>query len=362
VKIGDIFDLDLLLDMVNEGMVRIQFHPSFPLCIATYTKDAVVKQEWNPVTTACRGLIWHEKTGEVLARPFPKFHNLGHPLAREDYGAQVEVTDKMDGSLGIGYVWAGKCYIATKGSFDSPQAVEATRILHTYYPDWLPPAGVTPLWEIIYPENRIVLDYGQSRYLALLEGMDIQTGKTFVPDDPDGGIWSNWNGAACNLVWYHSLGEVVSAMPRKNAEGYVVRYLDDDTRIKVKQQDYIDKHKLVFHLSEKTVWESLKDGRFDEYKAGMPDEFHEWMDITALPFLQKFREHVELINESRFSPEIDALFERGDRSARKELAQAIRDAPRWVQKSLWCLWDGMEFNSYIYKQFEPKGQTKVAKP
>ena len=59
MKIGDIFDLDLLLDMVNEGMVRIQFHPSFPLCIATYTKDAVIKQEWNPVTTACRGLIWN---------------------------------------------------------------------------------------------------------------------------------------------------------------------------------------------------------------------------------------------------------------------------------------------------------------
>lgn len=363
MRIGDIFDPDLLLDMVNEGMVRIQFHPSFPLCIATYTKDAVVKREWNPVTTACRGLIWNEKTGEVLARPFPKFFNLGEPGAREDYDAQVEVTDKMDGSLGIGYVWEDKCYIATKGSFASPQADEGNRLLHTYYPDWLPPKGVTPLWEIIYPENRIVLDYGDARYLSLIEGIDIKTGKTYNPDGmEESGIWSSWNGAAVNLVWYHSLGEAVSALPRDNAEGYVVRYLDDDTRIKIKQKDYIEKHKMVFLLSEKSVWESLRDGRFDEYKKGMPDEFHDWMDQTASPFLQKFHDHVELLNETRFIPEVDDLFQRGDRPARKELAALTRSAPRWVQKCLWCMWDGMDYTSYIYKQFEPKGQTKVAKP
>jgi len=363
VRIGDIFDPQLLLDMVNEGMVRIQFHPSFPLCIATYTKDAVVKREWNPVTTACRGLIWNEKTGEVLARPFPKFFNLGEPGAREDYEAQVEVTDKMDGSLGIGYVWDNKCYIATKGSFDSPQAIEATWMLHKYYPDWLPPAGVTPLWEIIYPENRIVLDYGDARYLALIDGVEIKTGKTYNPDGmEDNGLWSSWNGAAVNLTWYFTLGEVVSALPRENAEGFVVRYLDTDERVKIKQQDYIDKHKLVFNLSEKTVWESLKDGRFDEYKKGMPDEFHEWMDITASPFLQKFQDHITLVEETRFIPEVDELFARGDRSARKELARITRDAPRWVQKVLWCMWDGFDYTEYIYKQFEPKGQTKVAKP
>lgn len=363
MRIGQLFDPQLLLDMVNEGMVRIQFHPSFPLAIAVYTKDAVVKREWNPVTKACRGLIWNEKTGEILARPFPKFFNLGEPEAREDYEAEVEVTDKMDGSLGIGYLWEGKLYIATKGSFTSPQAAEANRILHTYYPDWRPPKGVTPLWEIIYRENRIVLDYGDARYLALIEGIDIETGKTYNPDGMlEDGIWSSWNGAAVNLAWYHSLGEVVSAIPRDNAEGYVVRYIDTDERVKIKQKDYLEKHKLVFHLSEKSVWESLRDDKFDEYKAGMPDEFHDWMDSAASPFLAKFQDHLELVRESRFSPEVDALFARGDREARKELALMIQDIPKWVQSCLWHEWDGTDCSRVIWKLFEPKGQTKVAKP
>lgn len=362
-KIGDIFDLDMLLDMVNRGMVRIQFHPRFPLAIATYTKDAVVQQEWNPVTMACRGLIWNELTHEVIARPFPKFFNVGESRARVDYNAAVEVTDKMDGSLGIGYVWEGKCYIATKGSFTSPQADEANRLLHTYYPDWLPPEGVTPLWEVIYPENRIVLDYGDARYLALIEGIDMKTGKTYNPDgDLEESLWGSWKGAAVNLVWYHTLEQALTAFPRENAEGFVVRYLDTDERVKIKQQDYIEKHKMVFHLSEKSVWESLRDGKFHEYKAGMPDEFHEWMDSAASPFFQKFRDHIELLNETRFSPEVDALFKRRNRPARKELAALIGDAPRWIQACLWCLWDGKEIRTLIYNQFEPKGKTKVAKP
>lgn len=358
-KIGDIFDLDMLLDMVNEGMVRIQYHPSFPLCIATYTKDAVVKREWNPVTTACRGLIWHELTGEVLARPFPKFFNLGEPLAREDYEAQVEVTDKMDGSLGIGYVWEGKCYIATKGSFTSPQADEGNRILHTYYPDWLPPKGVTPLWEIIYPENRIVLDYGDARFLALITGIDMSTGKTA---EGVKSLWGRWPGGSTHLTKYETLYEAVSALPRENAEGFVVRYLDTDELVKIKQGDYLEKHKMVFHLSEKSVWESLRDDKFDEYKAGMPDEFHDWMDSAALPFRQKFQDHISLLHDSRFSPEVDALFARGDREARKALALIIRDAPKWVQACLWHEWDGTDCSRVIWKLFEPKGKTKVAKP
>lgn len=361
MRIGQLFDPSLLLDMVNEGLVRIQFHPSFPLCIATYTTDAMIKGVWNEVTRNCRGLIWNVNTSEILARPFPKFFNLGDPNAREDYTAPVEVTDKMDGSLGIGYLWEGKLYIATKGSFDSPQAIEANRLLHTYYPNWLPPEGVTPLWEIIYPENRIVLDYGDARFLSLIEGIEIETGKTHVSCGPD--VWTTWPGSAVNLAWYSSLEEVVSAMPRENAEGYVVRYLDTDERIKVKQQDYVDKHKLVFHLSQKTIWESLRDGNFEDYKKGMPDEFHAWMDIEASPFLQKFRDSLSIIEESWFSPAVQELNDRPDRRvARGELARLISDLPPWVQKCLWCEWDGMDYTAYIYNQFKPKGQTKVAKP
>jgi len=368
MRVDDVFDPALYVEMEGAGMIRTQIHPSLPLAIATYTKDCVVARCWNEVTLQCRGLIYNYETQELLARPFPKFFNLGEPLAREDYEADVEVSDKLDGSLGIGYVWEGKLYIATKGSFASEQAVEANKILQETHPNWLPPEGLTPLFEIIYPENRIVLDYGQSRELRFLEAIDIETGKTFDWGSDDKGrdsVWISWPGRTVGFTGYQTLRQAVSALPRENAEGFVVRYLDTDERIKIKQQDYLDKHKMVFLLSQKTIWESLKNGRFHEYKSGMPDEFHDWMDSEASKFTAKFEDHLSIIDDCVNSPDLSYLIEcaqNGEREARLMIEELISDLPRWVWGAIWCVVDGYDYTKIIYKQFEPKGQTKVAKP
>lgn len=40
------------------------------------------------------------------------------------------------------------------------------------YSAWTPPTGHTVLFEIIYPENRIVVDYGEMEDLVLLTRRD----------------------------------------------------------------------------------------------------------------------------------------------------------------------------------------------
>ena len=53
---------------------------------------------------------------------------------RIESDAPVEVTDKMDGSLGILYRRPdGVCAIATRGSFASDQALEANKIWSESY-------------------------------------------------------------------------------------------------------------------------------------------------------------------------------------------------------------------------------------
>lgn len=362
MRIDEIFGPSELMEEVKEGTVRAQVHPSLPLVIVCYTTEAVIKRRWNRVTRNCRGLICNTDTREVLARPFPKFFNLGEPLAREDYEAEVEVTDKLDGSLGIGYVWEGKLYIATKGSFASDQSIEANKILQETHPDWLPPEGVTPLFEIIYPENRIVLDYGQSRQLRLITGIDMETGKT---SEGVKSLWGRWPGGSTHLTKYETLYEAVSAFPRENAEGFVVRYLDTDERVKIKQADYLAKHKLVFNLSQRTIWQSLLDCKFHDYKAGMPDEFHDWMDTEAEKYWKKFDDYMSIVHDCVNDPDLSYLIAcawEGDRYARLMIAEMIGSMPGWLEKTIWCIVDGMSYHRLIFKQFEPKGQTKVAKP
>ena len=79
----------------------------------------------------------------------------------------MAITAKLDGSLGIAYTHPeGEVRLATRGSMTSHQATEATRIWQEKYRRVAIPEGTTPLFEIIYPDNRVVLNYGDMRDLV----------------------------------------------------------------------------------------------------------------------------------------------------------------------------------------------------
>src|SRR5262249_36061422 len=123
-------------------------------------------------TLSCRGLITDE-AGTIVARPFQKFFHLAQMETLPD--EPFEVYEKLDGSLGILYWLGEKPYMATRGQFDSRQAQVATRLLQRYD---LPALDrrLTYLFEIIYPENRVVVNYGDRRELVLLAVIETATG------------------------------------------------------------------------------------------------------------------------------------------------------------------------------------------
>jgi RNA ligase len=290
-RLGDLFPIVGFKRMRERGYIRIQNHPHFPeLAIANYTEAAVYDKEWNDVTLQCRGLIYNTQTGEVLARPFSKFFNHNESTA-PTIGLKdpVVVTDKLDGSLGILYMtpddrWA----IATRGSFDSPQARHATGVFRARYENYMgvswgfnPPPGITYLFEIIYPENRIVVDYGHLDDLVLLGAVDIATGKSITP----GRIQKSnhpWPGEVAETFTYSTYGDALAAAPRPGKEGFVVHDLRTDERVKIKQTDYVILHRLVTGLTARRVHEAMLQGvDLDEFIAPLPDEFHDWVRDVA---------------------------------------------------------------------------------
>ena len=120
-------------DYVDTDLVVVNEHDEFPLNIYNYSRTCVQENRWDSVTSKCRGIIAHRKTGEVIARPFEKFHNFGSPQATLDIdGAALllaqdpVVWEKVDGFMCTGYTWAGRNYVASKGSFHSTHAKWAT--------------------------------------------------------------------------------------------------------------------------------------------------------------------------------------------------------------------------------------------
>lgn len=292
-RIEDIVDVDLFQEMINGGWINIQRHPTLPLKIYNYSRECAWERNWNEATLLARGLILDDD-GVVVARPFSKFFNYEEHLVPElglpkiDFQNQMySVHDKVDGSLGILYPVGGGGYgIATRGSFTSDQAKRATEIwmdngyAHalTFSEHW------TLLFEIIYPENRIVLDYGDDSKLILLGAVNIQNGDTMDawlaqemcnwPDE----IVESYNGA-------NDIEELMSH-DRPNKEGYVLSFWDTGLMVKVKHDTYKHIHSIITKANTKTVWAALRDDNLGDLM-DLPDEFHAVLE----PFIYKFRQH-----------------------------------------------------------------------
>lgn len=280
MNINELFDAALLQEMLTNGYVSTQQHPELPLSIHNYTPSAQYERVWNDVTLQSRGLIVDWSIGEVVARPFPKFFNYaeaiqeGIPMPEGD----PVVTDKMDGSLGIIYTHNGVSAVATRGSFASDQAVWATNHLYENYPNFTQPEGVTTLVEIIYPSNRIVVDYGNMSELVLLGAIDNETGADIHFNDID---W--WTGPRTTTYGYRSIEDAVaigSGLQYEQDEGVVLTWHREgapSVRLKVKHPRYVELHRIVTNLSTRSVWEALANDTFDQLLEAAPDEFHPWI-------------------------------------------------------------------------------------
>jgi len=267
--IGSVEDLQ---EAVERKQVFRQTHNILPYSIYKYSQTTVYAKEWTPVTLNSRGLILHDETFEIIARPFKKFFNHNEkPLPESVFTSSIEVTEKLDGSLGISYFDdSGNLFIATSGSFHSDQAVKANQIYDAKYRGlWEPNPQLTYLWEIIYPENRIVVDYGSEEDLYLLGAVTITTGEELSPN-----VLSEWRWKKASSYKFKNLHAVLTSPSRENKEGYIVYFKDADFRVKIKHEEYVTLHRYATGVNSLRIWEMLKEGEnFTEEMSHMPEEF-----------------------------------------------------------------------------------------
>jgi RNA ligase len=350
LKITELFDMDLFRQMQEEGMISVRKHEGHPLLIANYTDQAQYKNYWNDVTLNCRGLIYQQLTGEIYARPWKKFFNLGDSKAPWiNFDDRVEVTDKMDGSLGILYVQDDKLSISTRGSFHSTQAGWATK--HIRKVEGLKFDSCydfTYLFEIIYPTNRIVVDYGGFEGLVLLGCVSIKTGHVYGPNEAAAML--RWPGLTTDVMPLRSINDVLAADDRGNTEGYVIR--QGDHMVKWKRPDYVELHRLISNLSEKSVWSGLEGGKtVEELIEGLPDEFHGFVKDTSKILLTAFFMREDEIID-KFWGYWNGMSETGPR---KEFAMAVRyDKDKAY---MFALLDKKDIAPMIWQELKPSGDS-----
>ncbi|MGW3323113.1 RNA ligase [Streptomyces virginiae] len=273
LTLHDLMPAQALAESIDAGYVTRKSHPELPLSIYTYTRTAQYERVWNDVTTRCRGLVADDTTGAVVALPLPKFFNVGEHESGQPYAPALpdepfEVYDKVDGSLAVVFHYAGRWRVASKGSFISAQATWAQRTLDGRDTGALRP-GTTYLAEILYPQNRIVVDYGDRRDLVLLaafgpDGTEVPLAEAAPHWEGIGSVVTVWPAMPLDeliaLAESNTLPGGASATGTQ-AEGFVLRFASG-VRAKAKLAEYVRLHRVLTRATERDIWRAHGIQRF----------------------------------------------------------------------------------------------------
>jgi len=360
-------NVETLNKYCENGLLYKQTHPTLPLTIWNYTEKVQYEGLWDEVTVQCRGLITEDTTGKVLVRPFKKFFNYEEVVGKgviPSKGDYVYIQEKMDGSLGILFCYEGEWIMTTRGSFTSEQSIRGMEILKRKYSvfdrAWL--QEYVYLVEIIYPENRIVVDYGKEKITFL--SVVLNEGWKWEPTDETELHWT----MACSIFAANGIkksdivkteqhfnfsDELYQSLKEKNEnnkEGFVLRFFPGNFRMKIKFEDYVRLHKIMTNLSTTAVWEVLSNGgSMDEILKDVPDEFYDKIKeyenelVSQFNILKREYEYIFMT--------FQALGLR-DGGRRKEFAEQALKVK--YPSILFALLDGKDISPIIWKIVKPE--------
>lgn len=245
-------------------------------------------------------------------------------------------------SLGILYRRNGEYRISTRGNFHSDQAVWATNFLHAHYNlDGLPDE-LTLLFEIIYPENRVIVDYQGREEIVLIAARNRFTGD-YLPFSPDlERLAAKYGFPTPKVYTFRDIGEILARLKTmdKDEEGFVVEF-SDGQRFKFKGDKYLELHRLVFSLSFKNTLQAVATDQAESVRAQIPDEF-----------LADFNAWAKEIEETRerIKREVVDIFTQAPKDTRKDFAVWVMSRHKDISSYLFALLDGHDLEPIIYKK------------
>jgi len=347
---------------LDDGLLMANKHPTKSLWILNYTQKVQFERLWDDVTLNCRGLVV-DGSGRIVARPFRKFFNVEEhedcnflPSIPKDTSFQA--FEKMDGSLGILFNYKGEWIFASRGSFESEQAVKGREILDKkgfVAHDDVTKASLwdkidkdyTYVFEIIYPENRIVVNYGDKEDVVLLGVIKTDDGEELSY----GSVKTKYSEYFTIVKRYDGVSEFDKLKEQFQDdvnEGLVIKIGKD--RYKLKWDEYVRLHKIVTNISNKDVWNHLKEGMpFDKMLERVPDEFFNWVKKTRAELESQYAD-IETKSLRLFLKVYNELG--ASIMIKKEFALKVKDTE--YASILFNMYDGKDYKTTIWKKIKPK--------
>lgn len=299
--------LENCLKYVDEGWLTKHESTDGKLIGFKYSLATTYEQHWDEITLQCRGIAFEKSTGRIVAWPFNKFFNYGEIFDAQGYDAHIgkilrkmeykwrpftsneyTIAEKVDGSLGIAYYYDGEWYVKTGGSFNSDQAIWATKFLRENLCGCVMMEDYTYCFEIVYKGDVHVVHYDEEE-LVLLAAFDSDHNE--VERGELVGMASAMGCRVANEYKFKSLEECIEEVSKMdvNHEGVVMTFFngEDTFKVKIKSEEYLE----MFHRMSCITYKEIRDhfneewGCIDkDFAASIPEE------------LVEMKEYVERIN------------------------------------------------------------------
>jgi len=363
-------------ELISQGYISCRKHPTEDLFIYNYTNQAQFDGKWTLETIQCRGLIT-DINRKVIARPFKKFFSLEQLEGLRNYvhhlyglkwkeigNLQFKSYEKADGSLIISFrTKSGALQLATRGSFASEQAIKANEIWQKKYSDTQLLPEFTYLFEIIYKENRIVVNYGDMEDLVLIGIVRIEDGWE-APYDAwplyfrEYDVLPPFAERYLDINKLEHLKNLDNDSRFKDKEG-VVLHFENGFKLKHKLLEYKNLHRILSGFSKKDVLENIVGGTIEEYLKLLPDEFYEQGKKWHEEFLDQYNQL-----ESKMGCVYTILKIRmaaKSINTRKEVALWLndRDISQTIKGAIFSALDGKGYRTIFWKKIKEDLKNEV---
>ena len=334
------FNLEILEKYRLDGLLYKQKHPEHDLLIWNYTPTVQYEQKWDYITKQCRGLVT-DNNGVIVSWCLKKFHNMEEHSFDMIPNESFEVFDKLDGSYISLFTYKDEIIINSRGSFNSDVSKLAENVFKEKYKNKVTiNSKITYIFELISPDNRIVLLYPEND-LVLLTAFDKEGVELDIYNDVFDGF---------NRVKKHDGIKDFKTLKNKisnDEEGYVIRF-KSGFRMKIKGDEYIRLHSIITNFSNRKIWEYLKENKsLDDLLNNVPDEFYNWVKTQSENLKQMF----QITKQQIYVLYYNSINENMNR---KEVAEIINTKDKKIRGMLFNIHDEKDIDDLIWKHLYPK--------
>lgn len=298
-----------------------------------------------------RSLVIDLNLNNIVLCPYKKFFNINEipetnlSLIQEQIKEAdlIEISNKLDGSMQNIRWYNNQLIVAGSSALDVNKSIhlqETQKMLTDRHKQLLIDNNdYTFIFELISDKDRHIVNYNQNN-LYLIGARNVYNGKTLsYKEIIDLGKKYEIDTVNLELLTLDECLSNQNKFKAKDKEGWVIflRIKDEEYRYKLKCDDYVQIHRLLFNFSPSMVIEMIVENRIDDLLSKVPFTYKEVIEKIIKEVFLYVRKKMEKISKYYYSIPLNLN--------KKEFALFVQNnIEKEYQPYMYTMYNGKEIN------------------